>query len=566
MTDAETTTPFVAPPQPGVSPEIAAYVAHLEADAGLHRIGERLHFVTGYGPNINFIEGDDGVIVVNAGNNVGVTAQALALFREHCDKPIRAVIYTHGYLDHIGGVRALVPRGEEDGVRVFCQADWRRLMRATVGPSQKEVAVRGGSQIGSYLPPGDAGTLGSILNRWISGSGGSSFLAPTDDIAVHTQVTISGVELELVPAPHDVDVGLVVWMPAERILFAGDVLLPGFMLPTIATPRFEARRDPQAWTQTMGLAASFGAETLIPAYGSYVAGAETVKRQLVSQQKLSQFLIDETYRRLFAGETAQAIAEHVTIPPELCRDVPYNELYHRLFWIVRSLISREFGWFNGDPLDYVRHPATDRARRLSDELGGVDAMLERGRRAYEAEDFAWSLELATETLLVTPDDTRALDLRRASLQALAYASPSSNERNVLLSAVAMEDGRLTRPMIFAGLSRSLSELSLVRSPAALLDILGPKLVCDRVGDDPLWVRFELGDRDETLDLAVIDGVMLRGPDPDRDAPDLVLRMSFPDLTAAVEGVTPFDDLRDAGRVKIITGAPAWERLVSSFSW
>jgi alkyl sulfatase BDS1-like metallo-beta-lactamase superfamily hydrolase len=316
----------------------------------------------------------------------------------------------------------------------------------------------------------------------------------------------------------------------------------------------------------MALAADYGADHLIPAYGSCVSGADVIRTRLVEQQKLAQYLIDETHRLVFAGASSHEIAEQLTIPAELQRKVQYSDLHHRVPWIVRSLISRNFGWFSGDPLDYVRHPATERARRLAQELGGLDELIARSRSAYLSGDFPWAAELATEALLLDPGNARAKEVRSASFQAIAFASDSSNERNVLLTSVAMETGPLRRELIFELSRHALSALSFLREPGALLDLMGPKLACNRVRAERLWVEFRLVDRSEVLDIAVVDGVMLRGRDLDRSAPDLRLALTYPVMTRGVEGAVSFDDLLASGDLEIVAGQEHWSGFISSFDW
>jgi glyoxylase-like metal-dependent hydrolase (beta-lactamase superfamily II) len=71
----------------------------------LRKLGERV-FATefiGYS-NHGFIEGDEGVIVIDGGWFPGTTALAITELRKHTKKPVAAIIYTHLHLDHFGGM------------------------------------------------------------------------------------------------------------------------------------------------------------------------------------------------------------------------------------------------------------------------------------------------------------------------------------------------------------------------------------------------------------------------------------------------------------------------------
>ena len=59
-------------------------------------MGTRVHMAFGYDyANFSFIEGDDGVIVVDTGFYSNPAARALADYRKLVKKPIKAIIYPH---------------------------------------------------------------------------------------------------------------------------------------------------------------------------------------------------------------------------------------------------------------------------------------------------------------------------------------------------------------------------------------------------------------------------------------------------------------------------------------
>jgi len=54
--------------------------------------------------NIIFIEGPEGVIVVDTGESLETAEKTLAAWRQSNDKPIKAIILTHHHTDHISGL------------------------------------------------------------------------------------------------------------------------------------------------------------------------------------------------------------------------------------------------------------------------------------------------------------------------------------------------------------------------------------------------------------------------------------------------------------------------------
>jgi len=71
---------------------------------GLVKVSDRVHaaFAFDYS-NYGYIEGDNGIILVDTGWFPGQAKRSIAEYREITGKPIKAIIYTHLHLDHCGG-------------------------------------------------------------------------------------------------------------------------------------------------------------------------------------------------------------------------------------------------------------------------------------------------------------------------------------------------------------------------------------------------------------------------------------------------------------------------------
>ena len=82
--------PVTAPTDQRVNPTVLAHQQTLKP--GLQKIGARVYGAEFMGyANFGFIEGDTGIIVVDAGWFPTPTANAMKLLREYTNKPIIAV-------------------------------------------------------------------------------------------------------------------------------------------------------------------------------------------------------------------------------------------------------------------------------------------------------------------------------------------------------------------------------------------------------------------------------------------------------------------------------------------
>ena len=73
------------------------------------RLADGVYTAVGYTvSNVSMIVGSDGVIIVDTGVSPLHAQRILAEFRKISDKPVRAIIFTHGHGDHTNGARVFV--------------------------------------------------------------------------------------------------------------------------------------------------------------------------------------------------------------------------------------------------------------------------------------------------------------------------------------------------------------------------------------------------------------------------------------------------------------------------
>lgn len=89
-------------------------MAQLLSFSGLFKVTDQIHQIRGYDlSNITFIEGKDGVTVMDPLISQETAKAALDLYYKHRPKkPVVAVIYTHSHVDHYGGVKGIVSEAD----------------------------------------------------------------------------------------------------------------------------------------------------------------------------------------------------------------------------------------------------------------------------------------------------------------------------------------------------------------------------------------------------------------------------------------------------------------------
>jgi glyoxylase-like metal-dependent hydrolase (beta-lactamase superfamily II) len=165
-----------------------------------------VHVAQGYDfGDFAFVTTSDGIVAVDAGSNEANAAAALAQFRQSVSEaPVKWVILTHSHWDHIGGLKALVGPQTE----VIAQAHFAEELAMT-------------------------NTTNLPFRRYFASSA-APFNAVVPDRLIDEPTTLSlgGVEFGLYPVNGgETTDGLLVHLPEQGVVFAGDVAMPNLGAP-----------------------------------------------------------------------------------------------------------------------------------------------------------------------------------------------------------------------------------------------------------------------------------------------------------------------------------------------
>lgn len=156
-------------------------------------------------------------------------------------------------------------------------------------------------------------------------------------------------------SPSETDDCVSLWLPVQRILWAGPAVIHGF--PNIGTPQ-RICRDTRRWIDTLDAMLELDAEILIPEFGEITRGADEVRDRLQTTRDALQWLVDETMTRINRGMTDVEIIHDVTLPPEFT-DPPYlRSNYGAPEYVIRDLFREQSGWWTSrNPTDlHPLHP------------------------------------------------------------------------------------------------------------------------------------------------------------------------------------------------------------------
>ena len=398
----------------------------------------------GFGASVStMIVGDAGVIIVDTTDSTKAAENTLKEFRKITDKPVQAIIYTHGHRDHVSGATVFAEGGSPE---IFARHNLSNELATTQGP-YKILQQRTMRQFGiKWLEP--------FTERVNIGLGpadkpeeglGAGFMPPTQRLSAEkTTVTLEGVTLEMHPAPGETEDGMVVWLPEHRLLLGGDNFYQAF--PNLYAIRGTKYRDFNAWADSLDFMISFKADHLIPGHTRPISGAEEVSKALSGYRDAIRYVVDKTAEGMNNGLHLDELAEYAKLPEELAGQYALQEFYGTVAWSVKAYATGELGWFDGNPTSLFPTPPKEKAQRLARLAGGADALAREMRQAAENGEHQWAMELAD--IINTLDDGHLDDARAvkiAALRALADDQINACARNYYLTyAKQLEAGVISR--------------------------------------------------------------------------------------------------------------------------
>ncbi|NTV13721.1 MAG: MBL fold metallo-hydrolase [Desulfobulbaceae bacterium] len=234
-----------------------------------------------FAANAGIIIGRDGVLVVDTLISAKEATRFLADIRAVTDKPIKYVVNTHTHLDHAFGNCVF----SRLGATVIAHTADRQML--------EKIGAATLQNIGNFgLKPEDMVGTGIVY--------------PTISFSDRMQINLGDVTVELLRlAPSHTAGSLVVYVPAQKLLFAGDILFTDFH-------PFLADSDIPGWVATIEALLALDGERIIPGHGPLSS-----KKDL---QEMKEYLLgfDHTARELAGkGQNAEAIAAELqkVLPP-----------------------------------------------------------------------------------------------------------------------------------------------------------------------------------------------------------------------------------------------------------
>jgi uncharacterized sulfatase len=408
------------------------------------KVADNVYTAIGYQVTANsMIVGKDGVIIVDPGQMPLTASRVRKAFEEITDKPVKAIIYTHSHGDHVNGAPAFYE--EEKGIQVWARSNYgseqaRNVMTGLTGgvrtsnsqgfdlkPEQK-------LGVGVAIPP-ERRPTGSMM---VDGNSPApqTRSRPQQIEPTHTfsedrkRIIVSGVTIDLVPAPGETADQLYVWLPDQKVIFAGDNFYQSW--PNVYPLRGTARRSIRDWIASVDSMAKEDPVHLVGGHTTPMLG--NAKEVLINYRDAMKWVYDRTIEGAQKYMTPDELVEYAALPEKFAKLDYLGDYYGSVEGTIRDIYAQDLGWFDGDALSLHRESPLKQSQRIANLVGGVSVLMNKAREAMEAGDPLGAAQLAQHVIRLRPENKGAKRLMGEALAIIGERTFNAPMRNYTISA------------------------------------------------------------------------------------------------------------------------------------
>lgn len=411
--------------------------AQLQAISGLFEVVEGVYQVRGQSYVTNFfIEGKQGVIVVDAlGSNETAKAAMELYYKHRPQKPVTAIIISQSHADHFGGIQAVLKYAENPTIPIIVPQYFTEEALSENALLGTIMARRAEYQFGKDLPDGTKGSVSVGIGPTM-GSGTMSFQLPNVEIENEIQsMEVDGVTFEFLLTPNTE-------APAEMHFYIRDYKLlfvsenANKLMHQIYTVRGAKTRDALHWAnsldKTIELFENEEIDALLMIHAWPVWEKDNAINHLKLQRDLYKYMHDQTVRLANHGYTMDEIAEIIKLPKELDTYWGNRGYYGTLKHNSKGVYNYYLGYYSAHPSDLDPLPQLETGQKYVEYMGGAANILRQAKADFEKGEYRWVAQVLKNVVMADPENSEAKNLLADAFEQLGYQAESANWRNIYL--------------------------------------------------------------------------------------------------------------------------------------
>jgi glyoxylase-like metal-dependent hydrolase (beta-lactamase superfamily II) len=381
-----------------------------------------------YFGNVIALLTDDGIVIVDTslqGNGPPIVEE----LRKRTDLPVRAIVYTHGHVDHVGGTEYFLKDAEERG-----SESPRIIGHKNVIPRFRRYERMAGwirflnAQQWGVAPP-DPSVPAPI----------PVFVYPTSTYDDRDSLSVSGEDFELIHGIGETDDHTWVWAPDRKIAVVGDFFI--WACPNVGNP-WKVQRYARGWAEALEAIAEKRPAFLLPGHGAVIEGEDNVQTACHDVARYLKSIDDQVVERMNKGQWLEQILREVDPPADLAAKPYLQPIYGHPKFIVQGVWRQYGGWYDGNPADFWAARTTDQAAEIV-KLAGAAALIARARDLQTIGDLPLACHLVDWVCKVEPDNADARRLQHDLFEARSVAEVNMMSRNTFKGAAAEAEKHLT---------------------------------------------------------------------------------------------------------------------------
>jgi cyclase len=257
-----------------------------------HQLKPNVYWIEGGGGNSGVIVGDKGVIVIDAKTTPAGGKELLDDIAKITPKPVTTVILTHSDGDHVNGLAAFPA-----GITIIAHENNKK---------EQEAAIAAG---GRGAPPADHLPTRVVTKKKES-------------------LKIDGVKIEVLHwAPAHTTGDLVVYLPTEKIIFTGDIILAQMADPLV---HLEKNGSSEGWITTTKGILTLDADQFVPGHGPIQKKYDIENRLTRAEEKRAKI------KELVAAgksldEVRAAVGDPIPAPGKAAPFASFTEVVYKEF-------------------------------------------------------------------------------------------------------------------------------------------------------------------------------------------------------------------------------------------